>query len=156
MKRISFIAIAIVVLAAAGLFAQGRGPAPFGGPGGGGPQGDAHALADYLSLTTEQKAAWQTIQSDLHTSMETLHTQEHALAEQLQTALEGSDASAIGNQMLQIRAIHAQNDAARQAADAKFAALLTAEQKTKFAAFQAAVEFLRQRGPGPGGPGGPR
>ena len=155
MKRIAFIAIAIVALTTAGLFAQGRGPAPFGGPGGGGPQGDSRALADYLSLTTEQKAAWQSIQSDLHTSMEALHTQERALADQLQTALEGTDATAIGNLMLQIRAIHAQNEAARDAADAKFAALLTTEQKTKFAAFQAAVEFLHQRGPGPGGPGGP-
>jgi hypothetical protein len=61
--------------------------------------------------------------------------------------------AAIGNLVLQMRGLAAQRDAAKDAADAKFAALLTADQQVKFAAFTAAAEFLRQRGPG--GPGGP-
>jgi len=160
MKRISVITIAILILVAGGAFAQGRGPAP-GGPGAGpgpgpGMQGDFHVLAEYLGLTAEQKTAWQTIQSDLHTSIETLVSQQRTLGEQLHTALEGSDATAIGTLMLQIRAIREQIDAARASADAKFSALLNPEQKTKFAAFQAAVDFLRQHGPGPGSGPGPR
>ena len=156
MKRMSIAALAIVILIAGNALAQ-QHPAP-GGPGPGGPGPNNSPLAEYLALTTEQKAAWETIQSDFRASVETLHTQERTLAEQLQTALEGSDANAIGTLMLQLRAIHEQIGAAKAAADAKFAALLTAEQKVKFAAFQAAVEFLQQHGPGggPGGPGGPR
>jgi len=156
MKRISLAAFAALVLIAGNVLAQHPGPGgPPGGPGGPGPNNSA--LADYLALTSQQKASWETIQSDFRASAESLHTQEHALAEQLQTALEGNDATAIGTLMLQIRGIHEQIHAAKDASDAKFAALLTSDQKVKFAAFQAAVEFLQQRGPGgPGGPGGPR
>jgi Spy/CpxP family protein refolding chaperone len=154
MKRISIATLAILILMTATAFAQGRPP---GGPGPvpGGPGPNNSALAEYLALTTAQKASWETIQSEFRASAETLHTQERALAEQLKTALDGTDATAIGTLMLQIRAIHEQIGAAKEAADAKFAALLTAEQKVKFAAFQAAVEFLQQHGPG-AGPGGPR
>ena len=49
-----------------------------------------------------------------------------------------------------VEPLHEQIVTQREAADAKFMALLTAEQKAKFAAFQAAVEFLRGRGPGGG------
>jgi Spy/CpxP family protein refolding chaperone len=153
MKRI-FIATLAIVLMTASAFAQGPRPGgPGPGPGGHGPNNSP--LADYLALTTEQKAAWETIQSDFRASVEALHEQERTLAEQLKTALDGTDATTIGTLMLQIRAIHEQIGAAKEATDAKFAALLTTEQKVKFAAFQAAVEFLQQHGPG-AGPGGPR
>jgi Spy/CpxP family protein refolding chaperone len=153
MKRI-FIATLAIVLMTASAFAQGPRPGgPGPGPGGHGPNNSP--LADYLALTTEQKAAWETIQSDFRASVEALHEQERTLAEQLKTALDGTDATTIGTLMLQIRAIHEQIGAAKEATDAKFAALLTTEQKVKFAAFQAAVEFLQQHGPGTG-PGGPR
>lgn len=146
MKRIVAVIASIVLLTAAAGAQLRRGPGPMAGPGGppGGP-GNMSALADYLSLTAEQKAAWDTIQSDLRASGQALHEQEHTLAEQLDTATE---ATAIGNLVLQLRAIGTQLEAARTAADAKFAALLTPDQKTKFAAFQAASEFLHRRGPG--------
>lgn len=151
MKRISMAAVAILILMTANVFAQGPRP---GGPGPGGPPNNS-ALADYLALTNEQKAAWETIQSAFRASADALHAQERTLGEQLRTALDGTDANTIGTLMLQIRSIHQQIRAAKDAADAKFAALLTPEQKVKFAAFQAAVEFLQHRGPDPG-PGGPR
>ena len=94
------------------------------------PGGERDPLAAYLSLTPEQRAAWQSIQSDLRASTESLREQERAIGDQLR--------------------------AAREDADAKLVALLTPEQKLKFAAFHAAVEFLKERRPGPGGPGGPR
>jgi Spy/CpxP family protein refolding chaperone len=152
MKRISLTFPALLLIVAAGAFAQGRGPGSNGAPPF--PGGDRDILGNYLSLTSDQKSAWHSIQSEQRASSEALHTQERALGEQLHTALEGNDAAAIGTLMLQLRAIHAQVDAARAAADARFAALLTPEQKTKFAAFQAAAEFLQQQH-GPGGPGGP-
>jgi len=45
--------------------------------------------------------------------------------------------------------------AAHDALDAKLAATLTPEQKTKFDAFKAARELLSQHPPQPGGAGGP-
>jgi Spy/CpxP family protein refolding chaperone len=150
MKR-TIIAVALTVFAATAAFAQ---PGPRNGGGELGPRGNNSALAEYLSLTSSQKTSWQTIQSELHTTVQALHEQQRTLHEQLQAALEGTDASAIGTLMLQIRALREQIEAARDAADAKFAALLTTEQQTKFAAFQAAAEFLGQRGQdGPGRPG---
>jgi hypothetical protein len=154
MKRISIATLAILILMTATAFAQGRPPGG-PGPGPGGPGPNNSPLADYLALTTEQKTAWESIQSEFRASAETLHSQERTLGEQLRTALEGTDATTIGTLMLQVRAIHEQIGAAKEAADAKFAALLTADQKVKFAAFQAAVEFLRHHGPD-AGPGGPR
>jgi Spy/CpxP family protein refolding chaperone len=149
MKRIIAIASIVLLTAAAGAQLR-RGPGPMGGPmggpmaGPGGPGGNP-ALAEYLSLTTEQKAAWETIQSDLRTSGQALHEQERSLADQLESATE---ATAIGNLVLQLRAIGTKLEAARASADARFSALLTADQKAKFAAFQAASEFLHRRGPG--------
>jgi Spy/CpxP family protein refolding chaperone len=154
MKRKALAILSILITAIAfSAYAQ-RGPAPNGGPGGagipgfGGPNGDS-ALADYLSLTTEQKTAWETIQSELRTSIGGSHDQERAIAEQLHTALDAgsTDATALGNLLIQMRTIQAQIDAARDAADAKFEASLTADQKVRYAAFQAASEFLHQRGP---------
>lgn len=152
MKRILLLTLSLL-LVTLGASAQ-RGP---GGPGapppppGAGPRANDAALADYLGLTATQKEAWKTIQSELRASGEALHDQARALHDQLDTALAGNDSAAAGSLMLQLRAIREQLKAAREAAEAKFTALLTTEQKAKFEAFQAAVEYLRQRGPG-GGP----
>lgn len=142
MKRIAVIAASLLLLASAAIAQQRRGPAP-GGPGG--PGGNSAALAEYLGLTSDQKAAWESIQTELRTSGRALHEQERTLAEQLESA---TDAATIGTLVLQLRGIHTQLEAAHDAAQTKFAALLTAEQQTKFAAFEAASAFLRQRGPG--------
>ncbi len=152
MKRITLTALSLFLIAT-GAFAAGHPPQ--GGPGGPPPGGGNGALlAEYLGLTTQQKASWETIQNELRATMESFRDQQQTLHQQLETALEGTDAAAIGNLMLQIRAIQEQIKAAHDAAHDKFAALLTAEQKVKYNAFEAALEFLRQRGPGPGGPGG--
>ncbi|HEX2836245.1 MAG TPA: Spy/CpxP family protein refolding chaperone [Thermoanaerobaculia bacterium] len=156
MKRNSLLFIPLLIVAIAfGAYAQ-RGPIPNGGPNGGpgvpgfGGPGASDSLAEYLGLTSEQKTAWETIQSDLRTTIEGLHAQERTLGEQLHTALDAgsTDATALGTLLIQMRAIQTQIETARDAADAKFEASLTAEQKVKYAAFQAASAFLRQRGPG--------
>lgn len=160
MKRLMIFAFAILFVFAGSLVAQNRRHAPgplAGGPGPGGPglrgpdRGNANVLADYLSLTSEQKAAWESIQSETRAAMMALHDQERSLAEQLESA---TDASTIGSLVLQLRAIQTQLEAARKASEAKFTAILTSDQQVKFAAFQAATEFLQRRGPG--GPPPPR
>jgi Spy/CpxP family protein refolding chaperone len=152
MKRTLLIALAVLLVLTAAAFAQGRGPAPNGGPGGPPPipglGPDTNTVADYLSLTAAQKASWESIQSELRTNVQTIHEQQRTLADQLHTALEGTDATAIGTLVLQLKHINNQIDAAREASEAKFAATLTAEQKVKFEALLAAADYLRQRGPG--------
>ena len=121
MKKI--IPVVVCLLVAASAFPQrGPGGAPPPPPPGG--PNAAHALADYLGLTESQQVAAEAIDADFRASAEPIHAQ--------------------------IRALHEQIKAAHEAADAKFLALLTAEQRAKFEAFRAAAEFLRRGGPGGG------
>lgn len=152
MKRIIAVLLSLTFVAAASAQnRRGAGPAP-GGPVPGMFMPRESPLVAYLGLNAAQQSAWEMSQSELHASLRALHDQERALADQLRDA---TDASTIGNLVLQLRNLGAQRDAAKSAADAKFAALLSAEQQVKFAAFEAAAEFLRHRGPA-GGPPPPR
>jgi Spy/CpxP family protein refolding chaperone len=153
MKRTAIIAVPFLILAITlGASAQ-RGPGPSAGPAGlpgpGGPN-RSEALAEYLGLSAAQKAAWETLQSELRSTSQTLHEQERTVSEQLHNSLESgsTDAAALGALLIQLRTIHTQLEAAKDAADAKFEASLSADQKAKYAAFQVASEFLQQRGPG--------
>lgn len=137
MKRLILLALSLIL--AGSLFAQ---PRRMPGPG---PAGNNNTLAIYLGLTTEQKAAWETMQAETRATLGDLRERERDFAEQLENA---TDATAIGNVVLQLRDLSTQIEAARDVAQAKFTATLTADQQTKFAAFQAATEFLQRRGPG--------
>ena len=142
-----------VLLAGGVLLAQARGPRPNGGPPPmfGGPSPD-QVLTQYLGLSAEQQAQWKSIHEASRASMEALMEQRHTLEEQLHTALDNpnADAATVGRIMLDIRALNEKMKAAHDAIDAQLAATLTAEQKTKFAAFQAARAFLQQHdGPPP-------
>ncbi len=110
--------VAIVALLFAFTASAQRPPHPHAAP----PPLEANAMADYLGLTESQKAAAEAIHEDFRASVEPIHEQ--------------------------IRALHDQIKSAHEAADAKFLALLTSEQKARFEAFRAAVEFLRTSGPG--------
>jgi Spy/CpxP family protein refolding chaperone len=156
MKRI--IPIITILLLATFVFAAppqhgsaGGPPPPPGAHPGFGPGPDAgRILGEYLALTDAQRSAADAIESEFRESVEPLHERMHTLHDQLEAARGGSDTAAIGALLQQLDATRAQIDAARKATDAKFSALLTAEQKTKFDAFRAAVEFLREREPGGG------
>ena len=127
-----------MLLIAAGVFAAPPPPPPL------------DTLSDYLGLTESQKAALRSTEMEFRAATESLHNQLRALHDQLDDAREANDSAAVASLMHQMRALHDQIRDARKAADAKFAAGLTTGQKTKFEAFQAAVEFLRERGPGGG------
>lgn len=149
MKRVMVFSLSLLVLAGSAVAQQRRSPGPGGPPPGagfGGPgRGNSEALAIYLGLTAEQKASWEAIQSEAREAAHALHEQERSLADQLEAA---TDAATIGGLVLQLRALQTQLEAGRDAAQARFSATLTADQQAKFAAFQAATEFLHQRGPG--------
>ncbi|HEV7766482.1 MAG TPA: Spy/CpxP family protein refolding chaperone [Thermoanaerobaculia bacterium] len=138
MKRLIVLTLSLIL--AGSVFAQPRR----------GPAGNNKPLAIYLGLTAGQQAAWETMQAETRAALGDLR--ERDLADQLESA---TDATTIGNVVLQLRDLSMQIEAARDAAQAKFTATLTAEQQTKFAAFQAATEFLQRRGPG-GPPPPPR
>ncbi len=153
MKRVMVFTLSILFVFAGALLAQNRrAPGTLRGPAAPGmPRGGADPLAEYLDLTADQKAAWEAIRAETHETIEPLHEQGQALAAQLEST---NDVAGIGSLVLQLRAVSSQIEAAREAGDAKFAATLTADQKMKFEAFEAASQFLRRRGPG--GPPPPR
>ena len=137
----------LFTLIAVPAFAQPRPMPP--GPGGHGPHGDA-ALADYLQLTADQKKAWDTLHQDFGAVVQPLFDKQHAAHQQLDTALQNKsvDPCSIGTQMLAIQAIRDQIKAAHDALDQKLTSILTADQRVRYEAFEAA----RASGPGPGGP----
>jgi hypothetical protein len=158
MKRLIAVTLTVLFVVAGSAIAQPRrGPGPAGGPPpgmAGGPPGmsgaDASkALAVYLGLTEQQQEQWESIQRETRESGRALHEQMRTLAEQLE---DSNDANQIGSIVLQLRNIQSQLKAAHDAAQARFAATLTSDQQAKFAAFQAAIEFLGRRGPGGGRP----
>ncbi|MEO6326223.1 MAG: periplasmic heavy metal sensor, partial [Thermoanaerobaculia bacterium] len=146
MKRIlSTILCSLVLLAATSARAQGHpgGPPPPGGPGGPGPSPEA--VATFLRLTDSQKAALGQLHEALEARVEPLRAQEKANHEQLEAALSAAapDAAAIGRLVIAGKAIRTQLEAAHDAFDAGFTALLTDEQQARLAIFKEVLEALR-------------
>jgi Spy/CpxP family protein refolding chaperone len=125
MKR-TLITLAIVIATAA--FAQ---PAPRG-PHGPDP-------VQFLNLTADQKTQWDALHEQLRATVEPLMQQKHSAEEQLHSLIDAAspDPTAIGNQMLAIKAIDQQIKAAHDATATKIEAFLTADQKAKFEALRA-------------------
>jgi Spy/CpxP family protein refolding chaperone len=148
MKRTASI-LTFIVITAASLFAQGRPPGPPPGALAG-----IDPLVAYLNLTADQKAAWDAARKEFDTAAQPLFDKQRDADEALHTALDAksADACSIGTQMLAIRAIGDQIHAAHDALEAKLEAMLTADQKAKYEAFEAAAQLLR----GPEGHPGPR
>lgn len=141
-----WISVAIVVLLAAAVAIAQPGP-------GRGPK----ALADYLQLSDQQITSWQQIQKDTAAAAKPLAENARDLQKQLHTALQAAtpDPTAVGKIAVQLESVRSQIRSAHEAADAKRLAVLNADQKAKFQAFQAAVAFLKEhrpranRGPAP-------
>ncbi|MFN7989623.1 MAG: periplasmic heavy metal sensor [Thermoanaerobaculia bacterium] len=145
---------ALFLLAAAPLVAQG--PPPPGGPGGqGGPGAPKEAVATFLKLTDAQKAAAETLATSMKSTLDALDVQLKANREAVDAALAASqpDAAAVGALVIAGRSLDANVKAAHDDFDAKFAALLTDEQKSRLAIFKEVLEALRPPAGGPqGGP----
>jgi len=136
MKRLS-IAI-LLLLVAASLAAQ---PAP-----------NAQAargvvLAKYLELTPDQVAAWKQIRTDTAAALRPIGEQARDLRTQLETAMTAAtpDATTVGKLTLSLHALRGEAKTIREASRTKLRDVLTAEQKTKFDAFEAAAKALRPR-----------
>ena len=131
MKKHCFALTAIVLFVAALASAQ---PQP------------QRVLANYLQLSDQQIASFQQIQQDTAATVKPLADTARSLQDQLHAALQAAtpDPTAIGKIAVQLESVRAQIKAAHDAADAKRIAVLNADQKVKYQAFQAAAQFLRQ------------
>lgn len=140
-RRLTILTLSI--LAALPVMAQpGRGP----GPRGGGFGNRLDYLAGYLSLTDEQKTQAKAIFDAAAAATETAHGQADSARTALQTAVKANASDAeLDRLSAAVGVIHGQITAIQAKAQAKFYALLTAEQKAKYDA----------RGPGMGRPRGP-
>jgi Spy/CpxP family protein refolding chaperone len=138
MKRIA-LTLTLILTFATAAFAQ-QGPPPGGPPR---PAGDP--LATYLNLTADQKAVWEAAHATFDATVQPVFEKQRAAQEAIGAALESksTDACSIGAQMLAIRAIGDQIKAAHDTFEAKRESVLTADQKSKFEAFEAAAQFLR-------------
>jgi len=140
MMKSRTIGIGIALVMIAGMaFAQ----APAGPPRPG-----LAALANYLQLTPDQKTAWRQIHEDTAALIKPLRENAIDLAKQLHTAIAAStpDHAAIGKLVLALHSVRDEIRATRKSSEEKLAAVLTAEQKTKFEAFLAAGKAMRHRG----------
>jgi len=104
-------------------------------------------LDRFLALTADQKTQIDALHQSMRTTLDPLFEQRHAAEEQLHALVETAnpDPTAVGKQFLAVHAIDEQINAAHDTNEQKVAALLTADQRVKFEAFNAA----RHMGPPP-------
>lgn len=126
-KRMLLLA-GVLVVAGCTLWAQSDAP-PAGGPhrGGRGPEHELQELTRALSLTTDQQTQVKGLLTERQQKMEALRRP---------AADSGAEATAPATATPAGQARHAQMEAIRTDTDNKITALLTEEQKTKFAAYQ--------------------
>ncbi|HEX2059851.1 MAG TPA: Spy/CpxP family protein refolding chaperone [Thermoanaerobaculia bacterium] len=152
MKR-TLIAALILIVAVAAIAAPPQRPGRAGG-GAGGPGGPAEGglppqlLARFLDLSEAQITQAQALRETLQTTVEPLREQTRANHEEIEAALAAGDSAKAGQLMLANYNLRAQIKAAHDSYKASFEAMLTAEQKAKFAVYQELVE-LRREGRGP-------
>ncbi len=103
-------------------------------------------LAAYLQLTPDQVAAWKQIRTDTAATLKPLATATHDEQQELKAALQtpSPDPATVGRLAMTLHATREKIRATREESKAKLTAVLTPEQKVKFEAFQAAVQFGRR------------
>lgn len=133
MKRTILLAI-VTLLVAAVAIAQPASPRP------------GQVVAKYLQLTPDQVSAWQQINKDTAAVVQPLAANARDLRSQLDAALNAAtpDPASIGQLAVSLHAVQALIRSARQSAQNQRLAVLNADQRAKFAAFQAAAQFIRQ------------
>ena len=148
--------LAITLLLALPLFAQGPGHRPAGPPGG--PPGTSSEhdspggrllakLALYLDLDDAQKAQAQQIFADARAQAEPIREANHNLAGQLHEALAADppDPTAVGNLAIEIHANREQLRGIGETARTSFRAILTEEQRLRLDALRDARRIFGHR-----------
>src|SRR5687767_11689568 len=152
MKRI-LITIVLLVAAVAALAAPPRRGAAPGERGAGPRQGQRgpgevlppQLLAELLDLTDAQQTQLTALRETQRAAIEPLREQQQANREALEAAVEAGNAQRAGELLIANRGIATQIKAAHDAFKASFEAILTADQKAKFAVFEEIAELRRER-----------
>ena len=146
MKRISILTL-VTLLAVAAIAAPGpgRGPRAADGPGPGvaGEILPPPLLAQFLGLTEAQIAQIEPLRTTLRNTVEPLRDQLETNREQIRAAVEAGNAAQAGGLLVANHAIAQQIKTAHDTFATAFAALLTPEQKAKWAVYQEIVELRR-------------
>jgi Spy/CpxP family protein refolding chaperone len=154
MKR-TLMPVALLLIAGTLTAAQPQrrqGPPPQNGPENGEQQraqGPRHELltpgelAEFLDLTDAQKQQIEALRETMRTMIEPIREQMRANHEQLEAAVDANNAQRAGELLIANRALHAQVEAAHATFAAGFEALLTSEQKAKWAVLQELREIKR-------------
>lgn len=148
MKRISiFTLVTFIAVTAMAAPRPERGPRPGAGPQGHGPAEilPPQLLADFLDLSAAQIAQAQSLRDTLRDTVEPLREQLKANRDQIRDAVEAGNAAQAGGLLVANHAIHQQIKAAHDTFSTSFAAVLSAEQKAKWAVYQEIVELRRDR-----------
>ena len=147
MKR-TLILVLSFILATAAFARPQRGPE--GNHGREGRAGRAmlppQALAEFLSLSDAQTSQIEALRETLKSTIQPLREQQRANRQALEAALESGDSAKAGQLSSAIYATGNQIKAAADSYQTSFAALLTAEQKAKWAVYQEIIE-LRGKAP---------
>ncbi len=141
MKKMVLLTCVILLPLAA--LAQGHRYQAQAAPGPNGPHDPIRVVTEYLGLTPEQGEAWRALMETLKTQQQALADQVQPLEEQLRGALQSPtpDPAAIGALVLQIHALRDQMRANEEAYRSGFEALLDEEQKEKLYVLRAASEL---------------
>jgi len=105
-----------------------------------------------LGLTSTQQEEALTIYTAEQTTEAPIRTSEHLAHSMLATAIEASDTSTITQVSVMLGQLNGQITQAHSLADAQFYAILTSEQKAKFAQMLASGGGANSSFGGPGGP----
>jgi Spy/CpxP family protein refolding chaperone len=99
---------------------------------------DRRAIAKFLGLSKDQAAQWRALTRELYETTDPLHEQIEPLSDQLRDLLAGAPAPVeVGQLVIDIDALRDEIRAARAEFTADFEAILTPEQRVKWAAVQA-------------------
>ncbi len=146
--------------AAVWLGASLAGAQPAAGPAGRGPGGFmVERMARVLSLSDDQKAAFQKALEQQRPQMQGLHLQLRDNRRKLEEALKGDnpDPATVGQLVIQGRALMKQGEGLREQSSQALRGLLTPDQQTKFDTLQSLRQgggFGPMGGLGGFGPGG--
>jgi Spy/CpxP family protein refolding chaperone len=145
--------IAILTLALATAAFAGPGQRPQAGPGGpGNPQGQRgpggallspQLIAEFLNLSDAQKSQAQALHESQRTAIEPLREQLRANRQAIGTAVDAGNAQQAGQLLIAGKAIRDQIKAAHDTFATQFEAMLTAEQKAKWAVVKELMELRR-------------
>ena len=152
MKRI-LIPTLIFVFIATSAIAGPRGPRRGPGPDGPGPErmrGEIlgpEQFHEFLGLTEAQITQVEPLRETMRSTVEPLREQQRANHEEIRAAIDAGNTTKAAELMAANRALGEQIKAAHDAFKTSFEALLTSEQKAKYAVYDEILQLRRERRP---------